>query len=207
MRIRSDHDLSAAMPHFSYENLNLETAPFMEPRDGDRSGVGWQFPRQGCSVWCLLLTLHPLRASAVAELSSARTVARSNAFFAHSSVLEEFKGKLEDDAKLPSAGKRNISKLKRPALEKLEVANPNLYLRTYVFCILKSDSCKAPSVAGDLPPPHRRTGFPQPPATLLPPDRARQACDPAARPARRSAAPRQQHQPGLRAAASSSAEH
>ena len=72
---------------------------------------------------------------------------------------------------------------------------------------LWGSSLRAPSVAGDLPPPHRRTGFPQPPATLLPPDRARQACDPAARPARRSAAPQQQHQPSLRAAASSSAEH
>ena len=72
---------------------------------------------------------------------------------------------------------------------------------------LWGSSLRAPSVAGDLPPPHRRTGFPQPPATLLPPNRARQACGPAARPARRSAAPRQQQQPGLRAAASSSAEH
>ena len=72
---------------------------------------------------------------------------------------------------------------------------------------LWGSSLRAPSVAGDLPPPHRRTGFPQPPATLLPPDRARQACDPAARPARRSAAPQQQQQPSLRAAASSSAEH
>ena len=72
---------------------------------------------------------------------------------------------------------------------------------------LWGSSLRAPSVAGDLPPPHRRTGFPQPPATLLPPDRARQACDPAARAARRSAAPQQQHQPSLRAAASSSAEH
>ena len=61
-------------------------------------------------------------------------------------------------------------------------------------------------MAGDLPPPHRRTGFPQPPATLLPPNHARQACGPAARPARRSAAPRQQQQPGLRAASSSSAQ-
>ena len=72
---------------------------------------------------------------------------------------------------------------------------------------LWGSSLRAPSVAGDLPPPHRRTGFPQPPATLLPPNHARQACGPAARPARRSAAPRQQQQPGLRAAASSSAEH
>eukprot|EP01046_Picozoa_sp_COSAG06_P039078 COSAG06_NODE_4575_length_4131_cov_3.121280_4_plen_185_part_01 len=56
---------------------------------------------------------------------------------------------------------------------------------------LWGSSLRAPSVAGDLPPPHRRTGFLQPPATLLPPDRAQQACDPAARPARRSAAPRQ----------------
>ena len=71
---------------------------------------------------------------------------------------------------------------------------------------LWGSSLRAPSVAGDLPPPHRRTGFPQPPATLLPPNHARQACGPAARPARRSAAPRQQQQPGLRAA-SSSAEH
>ena len=72
---------------------------------------------------------------------------------------------------------------------------------------LWGSSLRAPSVAGDLPPPHRRTGLPQPPATLLPPDRARQACGPAARPARRSVAPQQQHQPSLRAAASSSAEH
>eukprot|EP01046_Picozoa_sp_COSAG06_P013116 COSAG06_NODE_786_length_12305_cov_9.158774_2_plen_172_part_00 len=72
---------------------------------------------------------------------------------------------------------------------------------------LWGSSLRAPSVAGDLPPPHRRTGLPQPPATLLPPDRAQQACGPAARPARRSAAPQQQHQPSLRAAASSSAEH
>ena len=71
---------------------------------------------------------------------------------------------------------------------------------------LWGSSLRAPSVAGDLPPPHRRTGFPQPPATLLPPNHARQACGPAARPARRSAAPRQQQQPGLRAASSSSAE-
>ena len=67
-------------------------------------------------------------------------------------------------------------------------------------------SLRAPSVAGDLPPPQRWTGFPQPPATLLPPNHARQACGPAARPARRSVAPRQQQQPGLRAASSSSAE-
>ena len=72
---------------------------------------------------------------------------------------------------------------------------------------LWGSSLRAPSVAGDLPPPQRRTGFPQPPATLLPPNHARQACGPAARPARRSAAPQQQHQPSLRAAASSSAEH
>ena len=72
---------------------------------------------------------------------------------------------------------------------------------------LWGSSLRAPSVAGDLPPPHRRTGFPQPPATLLPPNRARQACGPAARPARRSAAPQQRHQPSLCAAASSSAEH
>ena len=72
---------------------------------------------------------------------------------------------------------------------------------------LWGSSLRAPSVAGDLPPPHRRTGFPQPPATLLPSNRARQACDLVARPARRSAAPQQQHQPSPRAAASSSAEH
>ena len=71
---------------------------------------------------------------------------------------------------------------------------------------LWGSSLRAPSVAGDLPPPQRWTGFPQPPATLLPPNHARQACGPAARPARRSAAPRQQQQPGLRAASSSSAE-
>ena len=33
---------------------------------------------------------------------------------------------------------------------------------------LWGSSLRAPSVAGDLPPPHRWTGFPQPPATLLP---------------------------------------
>ena len=71
---------------------------------------------------------------------------------------------------------------------------------------LWGSSLRAPSVAGDLPPPHRRTGFPQPPATLLPANRGGQACGPAARPARRSVAPQQQHQPGLRAAASSSAD-
>ena len=68
-------------------------------------------------------------------------------------------------------------------------------------------SLRAPSVAGDLPPPQRPTRFSQPPATLLPANRGGQADSPMARPARRSAAPRQQHQPGLRAAASSSAEH
>ena len=72
---------------------------------------------------------------------------------------------------------------------------------------LWGSSLRAPSVAGDLPPPHRQTGFPQPVATLLPPNRARQAYDPAARSLGRSAAPQQQHQPSLRAAASSSAEH
>ena len=72
---------------------------------------------------------------------------------------------------------------------------------------LWGSSLRAPSVAGDLPPPHRLTGFPQPVATLLPPNRARQAYDPAAQSLGRSAAPRQQHQPSLRAAASSSAEH
>ena len=72
---------------------------------------------------------------------------------------------------------------------------------------LWGSSLRAPSVAGDLPPPHRQTGFPQPVATLLPPNHARQAYDPAARSLGRSAAPRQQHQPSLRAAASSSAEN
>ena len=72
---------------------------------------------------------------------------------------------------------------------------------------LWGSSLRAPSVAGDLPPPHRRTGFPQPPATLLPPNCAQQAYDPAAQSLGRSAAPRQQHQPSLRGAASSSAEH
>ena len=67
-------------------------------------------------------------------------------------------------------------------------------------------SLRAPSMAGDLPPPQRPTRFLQPPATLLPANRGGQAGSPMARPARRSAAPRQQHQPGLRAAASSSAE-
>jgi hypothetical protein len=37
---------------------------------------------------------------------------------------------------------------------------------------LWGSSLRAPSVAGDLPPPHRQTGFPQPVATLLPPNRA-----------------------------------
>ena len=72
---------------------------------------------------------------------------------------------------------------------------------------LWGSSLRAPSVAGDLPPPQRPTRFSQPPATLLPANRGGQAGSPMARPARRSAAPRQQHQPGLRAAASSSAEH
>ena len=52
----------------------------------------------------------------------------------------------------------------------------------------QGSSLRAPSVAGDLPPPwraHRRTGIPEPVATLLPPARARQAYDPAARAARR----------------------
>ena len=72
---------------------------------------------------------------------------------------------------------------------------------------LWGSSLRAPSVAGDLPPPQRPTRFSQPPATLLPANHGGQAGSPMARPARRSAAPRQQHQPGLRAAASSSAEH
>eukprot|EP01046_Picozoa_sp_COSAG06_P016089 COSAG06_NODE_1053_length_10949_cov_15.790968_10_plen_189_part_00 len=72
---------------------------------------------------------------------------------------------------------------------------------------LWGSSLRAPSVAGDLPPPQRPTRFSQPPATLLPANRGGQAGSPMARPARRSVAPRQQHQPGLRAAASSSAEH
>ena len=72
---------------------------------------------------------------------------------------------------------------------------------------LWGSSLRAPSVAGDLPPPHRRTGFPQPVATLLPPNHARQAYDPVARSLGRSAAPPQQRQPSLRAAASSSVEH
>ena len=72
---------------------------------------------------------------------------------------------------------------------------------------LWGSSLRAPSMAGDLPPPQRPTRFSQPPATLLPANRGGQADSPMARPARRSAAPRQQHQPGLRAAASSSAEH
>jgi hypothetical protein len=72
---------------------------------------------------------------------------------------------------------------------------------------LWGSSLRAPSVAGDLPPPHRQTGFPQPVATLLPPNRARQAYDLVARSLGRSVAPRQQHQPSLRGAASSSAEH
>ena len=72
---------------------------------------------------------------------------------------------------------------------------------------LWGSSLRAPSVAGDLPPPHRQTGFPQPVATLLPPNHARQAYDLAARSLGRSAAPRQQHQPSLRAAASSSSDH
>jgi hypothetical protein len=72
---------------------------------------------------------------------------------------------------------------------------------------LWGSSLRAPSVAGDLPPPQRPTRFSQPPATLLPANRGGQADSPMARPARRSAAPWQQHQPGLRAAASSSAEH
>jgi hypothetical protein len=72
---------------------------------------------------------------------------------------------------------------------------------------LWGSSLRAPSVAGDLPPPQRPTRFSQPPATLLSANRGGQADSPMARPARRSVAPRQQHQPGLRAAASSSAEH
>ena len=72
---------------------------------------------------------------------------------------------------------------------------------------LWGSSLRAPSVAGDLPPPQRPTRFSQPPATLLPANRGGQAGSPMARPARRSAAPRQQHQPSLRGAASSSAEH
>ena len=72
---------------------------------------------------------------------------------------------------------------------------------------LWGSSLRAPSVAGDLPPPQRPTRFSQPPATLLPANRGGQADSPMARPARRSVAPRQQRQPGLRAAASSSAEH
>jgi len=85
--------------------------------------------------------------------------------------------------------------------------------RTPVFYPYRADSQSRPFgrgvalVAGDLPPSQRPTHFSQPPATLLPANRGGQADSPMARPARRSAAPRQQHQPGLRAAASSSAEH
>ena len=96
----------------------------------------------------------------------------------------------QDRPRMPAAG------LRRPPSRSARTTWP-----------LWGSSLRAPSVAGDLPPPHRWTGFPQPPATLLPPDRARQACDPVARAATRSAAPQQQHQPSLRAAASSSAEH
>jgi hypothetical protein len=71
---------------------------------------------------------------------------------------------------------------------------------------LWGSSLRAPSVAGDLPPPQRPTRFSQPPATLLSANRGGRAYDPAARSPGRSAAPQQQHQPSLRAAASSSAE-